>query len=157
MKIAIFATVISTSHPAFLNPLCILAVRQVVCVFWNWGVGPYEHVVILFWRLDIKRNSLLSVMILKTVQVPISLWLLLKSMVPVRKWLIAKGSFQDSFFHSGLYGRNLLSYSCQHLSWLISVFRSYILKAQVVSFSSHSRSILKWLLFGSSVNITRPR
>lgn len=111
-------------------------------MFSETEAGPYEHAVIMFSRLDTKVNSLISIMILKSVQVPIPLGLLLKSMVPVRKWFIAKDSLQDWGFPSDLYGHSLLSHSCQHLSWLISVFHSNVLKVLVVSFSSHSRSIL---------------
>lgn len=35
VKVAVFTTVRTTSHQAFLNSLCSLGVRQIACVFWN--------------------------------------------------------------------------------------------------------------------------
>lgn len=44
VKVAVFTTVLTTSHQAFLNFLCSLGVRQIACVFWNgdWTFISYN-------------------------------------------------------------------------------------------------------------------
>lgn len=64
VKVAIFTTSItalSTSHPAFWNPLSFLGCRA---MFSEIEVRPYECVLIMFWWLGTEINYLCSVIIL---------------------------------------------------------------------------------------------
>lgn len=123
----------SASHqsPSFLKSIIFFGCRE---MFSEIEVRPYKCVLDMFWWLCTEINYLPSVTILLRVYFRTFFFFLL--------WFIR---------------RNLLSYSCEHLSWLISVTHRNILKAEMVSFSFHFRAILTWFLFGSSAKATRPR
>lgn len=64
VKVSIFTTfmtVLSTSHPAFWNPLSFLSCRA---MFSEIEVRPYECVLIVFWWLGTEINCLPSIIIL---------------------------------------------------------------------------------------------